>query len=44
VALAVPSLASRPVGRVVLINPRHAEVGRVIRGRKFRVPWDERLF
>lgn len=43
VALSVPSLASRPVGRVVLINPRHPELGQVSRGRRFRVPWDERL-
>ena len=42
--LVVPALPSRPVGRAVLVNPRHPAAGRITRGRPFAVPWDERLF
>ena len=42
--LLVPALPSRPVGRAVLVNPRHAAAGRIARGKVFAVPWDERLF
>jgi RES domain-containing protein len=42
--LAVPSLPSRPIGKVVLINPRHADAARVTRSEVFPVEWDERLF
>lgn len=44
VALAVPALPARPVGRILLINPAHADAGRLARGAPFNVPWDERLF
>jgi RES domain-containing protein len=43
-ALVVPSIPSRPVGRTVLINPRHPAATRVKQGASFAVPWDERLF
>ena len=43
-ALAVPALPSRPVGRLLLINPSHPDAGRAARGAPFGVPWDERLF
>ena len=42
--LDVPALPSRPVGRIVLINPGHPDAGRVTHGAPFKVPWDERLF
>lgn len=44
VALVVPAVPSRPVGRAVLVNPLHADAGRIVRGAPFAVPWDERLF
>lgn len=44
VALVVPTVPSRPVGRTVLINPLHPDAGRMVRGAPFAVPWDERLF
>lgn len=43
-ALIVPTVPSRPVGRNVLINPEHPEIGRVTVSAPFIVPWDERLF
>jgi RES domain-containing protein len=43
-ALVVPALPSRPIGRVVLINPAHPDSARIARGAPFPVPWDERLF
>jgi RES domain-containing protein len=43
-ALVVPSLPARPVGRNVLINPRHPDVSRIVISEPFVVPWDERLF
>lgn len=43
-ALVVPALPSRPVGRVILINPLHPEANRIARSAAFPVPWDERLF
>jgi RES domain-containing protein len=43
-ALVVPAVPSRPVGRLVLINPSHADAARIRVSRPFRVPWDERLF
>lgn len=42
--LVVPSLPSRPVGRNMVINPRHREAGRIAVSAPFPVPWDERLF
>jgi RES domain-containing protein len=42
--LVVPALPSRPVGRAVLVNPRHPAADRIRPGRPFAVPWDERLF
>lgn len=44
VALAVPSLPARPVGKTVLINPAHPDATRISVGAPFPVPWDERLF
>lgn len=43
-ALVAPALPSRPIGRLVLINPRHVAAARIVRSPAFRVPWDERLF
>ncbi len=43
-ALLVPALPSRPIGRLVVINPLHPDAARITRGAPFRVPWDERLF
>ena len=43
-ALAVPALPSRPVGRIVLINPVHPGSSRIIRAAPVAIPWDERLF
>ena len=42
--LVAPALPSRPVGRTVLINPVHPDVGQIQRSETFLVPWDERLF
>jgi RES domain-containing protein len=44
VALSVPALPCRPVGRILIVNPAHPDVPRVTRGAPFIVPWDERLF
>jgi RES domain-containing protein len=41
--LVVPALPCRPVGRNVLVNPAHADAGRIVVSRAFAVPWDERL-
>lgn len=43
-ALVVPALPCRPIGRIVLINPGHADAALATRGAPFAVPWDERLF
>ena len=43
-ALLVPAMPSRPIGRLVVINPLHPDAARIVRGAPFRVPWDERLF
>ena len=43
-ALVVPALPSRPVGRLVLINPVHPGSAGIARGAPFTIPWDERLF
>lgn len=43
-ALVVPALPARPVGRVVLLNPRHPAAHRIRRSEPFAVPWDDRLF
>jgi len=43
-ALVVPALPSRPVGRTVLINPLHRDSARLLSTPVFPVPWDERLF
>jgi RES domain-containing protein len=42
--LVVPAVPSRPVGRNVLINPGHADAGRITLSDPFAVPWDDRLF
>lgn len=42
--LVVPSVPARPVGRVVLINPRHPSAQHIARLEPFPVPWDDRLF
>jgi RES domain-containing protein len=42
--LLVPAVASRPVGRVVLINPLHEDADRIRVSDPFEVLWDERLF
>jgi RES domain-containing protein len=44
VALVVPALPSRPVGRNVLLNPAHPHFPRIVASAPFPVPWDERLF
>lgn len=44
VALAVPALPSRPVGRTILINPAHPASAHLAVSAPFAVPWDERLF
>ncbi|MBI4499748.1 MAG: RES domain-containing protein [Gemmatimonadetes bacterium] len=44
VALLVPALPCQPVGRIVMINLRHPDVGRIRKGKVFAVPWDDRLF
>ena len=44
VVLSVPSVPARPVGRTLLINPRHPDAGAVLVSEPFHVPWDERLF
>ena len=43
VALVVPSLPARPVGRTVVINPAHPDAALLMRGAPFAGPWDERL-
>jgi RES domain-containing protein len=42
--LLVPSLAGQPVEWNVIINPAHADAGRVTVMRTFDVIWDGRLF
>ena len=42
-ALLVPSFVARPWGRNVLINPRHAEFGRVVVAEVVDVVWDPRV-
>ncbi len=42
--LTVPALPCRPFGRVVMINPSHADVVRLERHPPIAIPWDERLF
>lgn len=42
--LSVPSVPARPVGRTLLINPRHSDVGAIAVSEPFTVPWDDRLF
>lgn len=44
VALSVPSVPARPVGRNVLINPTHPAAARIVVSDPFPVPWDDRLF
>lgn len=43
-ALLVPALPSRPIGRNLLVNPAHPQIGAVVVSAPFAVPWDERLF
>jgi RES domain-containing protein len=42
--LVVPSVVAPPEERNILINPEHAEFGRIIHGVAHHVRWDERLF
>lgn len=42
--LVVPAVPSRPIGRVVVVNPLHPDAGRITVSAAFDVPWDERLF
>jgi RES domain-containing protein len=42
--LAVPAVPSRPVGRLLLIDPLHPAAGRIGVSEPFDLPWDERLF
>lgn len=42
--LIVPAVPSRPVGRVVMINPLHPAAARTRVSAPFAVPWDDRLF
>ncbi|MBI4545986.1 MAG: RES domain-containing protein [Gemmatimonadetes bacterium] len=42
--LIVPAVASRPIGRNVLINPLHPDSERIVTSEAFPVPWVERLF
>lgn len=42
--LVTPAVASRPIGRLLLINPLHVDAGRIVVSDPFDVPWDERLF
>jgi RES domain-containing protein len=42
--LVVPAVPSRPVGRLLVINPLHPDAGRIGVSAPFDVPWDERLF
>ena len=43
VALSVPALPARPIGRIIVLNPLHPQAPSVIRGSNFPVPWDDRL-
>jgi len=43
-AISLPALTSRPVGRVIAINLANENAPRIGRGAPFDVPWDERLF
>lgn len=43
-ALSVPSLPARPVGRNLLLLPHHPEWPRVTVSEPFPVPWDDRIF
>ncbi|MEW6752672.1 MAG: RES family NAD+ phosphorylase [Candidatus Latescibacterota bacterium] len=42
--LVVPALASRPVGRTVVVNPAHPDAALIDVAPAFVAPWDERLF
>jgi len=44
VGLLVPSLPSRPEGRIVLLDPGHPDFTAIRVSAPFPVPWDERLF
>ncbi|MGH3441867.1 MAG: RES family NAD+ phosphorylase [Nitriliruptorales bacterium] len=44
VALSVPSVPARPIGRILIINPRHPDAPAISVSDPFPVPWDERLF
>lgn len=44
VALSVPSLPARPVGRNLLLQPEHPDWRQMRISVPFPVPWDERLF
>jgi RES domain-containing protein len=41
--LVVPSFVARPWGRNVMINPAHADFGRVVVAQVTDVIWDPRL-
>jgi RES domain-containing protein len=42
--LVVPTVPSRPIGNLVVINPEHPDAGRISVSEPFTVPWDDRLF
>lgn len=42
--LVIPAVPSRPIGRTVLINLRHADAKVISASDPFVVPWDERFF
>lgn len=42
--LSVPSVPARPIGRTLMIDPRHSAAGGIAVSGPFPVPWDERLF
>jgi RES domain-containing protein len=42
--LVVPAVPSRPVGRIVMVNPLHPDAGRILVTDPFDVRWDEGFF
>lgn len=43
--LSVPSVPARPIGRTLMINPRHPQATTIeVSEPPFPVPWDDRLF
>jgi RES domain-containing protein len=42
--LSVPSVPARPIGRTLMINPRHPDAATIELSEPFPIPWDDRLF